>query len=199
MPSPIPRLPHHLAADPRSRAEYRAVLAMRPAGQFSSLEIGQVHDLIDRMREVREIARRLAHEGLTVLGPNGRTLANPLVVARQAAETSIRRARAELGLTVSIGEARRHGRRMAEGGDDLGLRPDGLPTPMRVYALDSHELLTRPVNHDYAAERDLRARLHSAEHLCQAGEIEIDGIPKRGGVLWLDQVKGGMKFESGET
>lgn len=156
------RLPRHLAADPRCRAEFSALLAFRPAGQWSTLEMGQLVDLVARMAELRSISDRLSIEGLTVTNLAGRTTAHPLVKARAAAERAIRMARAGLGLGVSQGEARRHGRALALRGDDLGLLPDGTPTETRCYAFDPDGQLARPEDHDPAEELALRARLIAA-------------------------------------
>jgi hypothetical protein len=174
-------------------ADYRGLLAMRPAGGWSAIERRQVRALAERMAELAAINRQIEDEGLTVPGRGGRPVAHPLISVRKATELAIKRARTDLGLNISVGESRRQGRAQAAAGDEYGRRPDGSWSPLLAYALDRDELLARPESHDYAPEQALY------ERLCHAGEIEVDGTPKRGGVLWLDQVKAGMNVATGET
>ena len=163
MPPPATRrLPRHLAAEPACKADYAALLALRRPGQWSALDIGTIQDLVARMHELRGINDRLGIEGLTVSNLAGRTTAHPLLAARKAAEGAIRRGRAGLGIGTTIGEARRHGRHLAAGGDDLGILPDGSWTMLRAFAFDVDGLCARPEDHDPAEEIALRARLIAA-------------------------------------
>lgn len=194
-PSPAPTLPAEppLTREATIAADIEALLALRPTTGWTPLERREVEALAARMAERRDLNAYLDANGLTFTGRDGREITRPQVAHRKAAELAINRARAALGLNTSVGEARRQGRAQAAAGDQYGRRADDSWSPLLAYALDCGELLARPENHDYATEQALY------ERLCQAGEIEIDGTPKRGGVLWLDQIKAGMKVDPTEA
>lgn len=174
-------------------ADFAALLALRPAGGWSTIERRQVRALAERMSELAAINRQIEDDGLLVTGRGGRPAAHPLISVRKATELAIKRARTDLGLNISVGESRRQGRAQAAAGDEYGRRPDGSWLPLLAYALDRGEFLARPEHHDPAPERALH------ERLCQAGEIEIDGTPRHGGVLWRDQIRAGMNVAPRET
>lgn len=166
-------------------ADTESLLALRTGTGWTPAERRELDALARRMAELREINRRLDSEGLIVVTMTGRVLNNPLAAARTAAERAIRRARTDLGLNVSIGEARRQGGRQAEAGGEYGQLGDGSWTPTLAFALDADELRARPEGHDFAAEQALYWKL------CEAGEITPDGEPIPGGLLWRDMQRNG--------
>ena len=164
------------AADPVAAAE-AGVLALRPAGAWRDDERAMVRTLATRMVELAGIEATLAAEGLTVVR-NGQVRPHPLTPLRTNVERAIARARRVLRLDTTTGEAQRHGRRLAERSNDVGMDPDGTPSLALVFARDPDGLLARPVDHDDSEETALRARLLAA------GEIDATGATRPGGRLF---------------
>lgn len=156
-------------------ADFAALLALRPAGGWSTIERRQVRALAERMAELAAINRQIEDDGLMVPGRGGRLAAHPLISVRKATELAIKRARTDLGLNISVGESRRQGRAQAAAGDEYGLMPDGSISAVLSFAMDFDQLLARPESHDLQAEEALHQKLF------EAGELDAEGRPIEGG------------------